>query len=522
MACICATSKTRRIADWERTIDASKPTAAVLFYRAHLLSGNTAFVDALTDALDARGFNVLAVFTSSLRALDDGVPAALRLIEGRADVLVSTLSFALGEVNAGGITSPDAHVPVFERLGIPVIQAIASGMAREGWEVSRRGLTALETAINVAIPEFDGRLITVPISFKDRSGQSGQSGRRAHGRRQVGRTVRAARRSGRARRRHRGPPRAPASSAAPRHARGLRPHELLVESLSGRQRRRPRRAREPAAPAARDAGARLCDRRGAAAGDERRADGGSARARQLRRSASARRVAGDAVRTRALQGGVRSAAGSGAQADDRLVGRARGARLRAPRSEPARRQEDRLVDQARAGSAQATRRGAVERSRQLPVRGASARQRARRAAAAARLRHESGRDLSHAGFAADASLRGVLSVAGIAARCGRMGRGCDRARRETRDAGVAAGQGRGTVGGVLSRCAARRSAADLSVHRERSGRGESGQAARARADRRSPDAGDDQRGDLRPAGGAQRAGERVLHARRSSIRRSCR
>jgi cobaltochelatase CobN len=44
-------------------------------------------------------------------------------------------------------------------------------MAREGWEVSRRGLTALETAINVAIPEFDGRLITVPISFKDRSGE---------------------------------------------------------------------------------------------------------------------------------------------------------------------------------------------------------------------------------------------------------------------------------------------------------------------------------------------------------------
>ena len=64
------------IADWERTIDASKPTAAVLFYRAHLLSGNTAFVDALAEALEARGFNVLAVFTSSLRALDDGVPRA--------------------------------------------------------------------------------------------------------------------------------------------------------------------------------------------------------------------------------------------------------------------------------------------------------------------------------------------------------------------------------------------------------------------------------------------------------------
>ena len=56
-----------------------------------------------------------------------------------------------------------------ERLGVPIVQAITSGMPREAWEVSRRGLTALDTAINVAIPEFDGRIISVPMSFKDRS-----------------------------------------------------------------------------------------------------------------------------------------------------------------------------------------------------------------------------------------------------------------------------------------------------------------------------------------------------------------
>ncbi len=107
----------------------------MLFYRAHLLSGNTAFIDGLIEALDARRLNALPIFTSSLRALDGDLPAALRLIDGRADVIVSTLSFALGEVNAGGITSPDAHVPVLERLGLPVLQAIPSGMPREAWEM---------------------------------------------------------------------------------------------------------------------------------------------------------------------------------------------------------------------------------------------------------------------------------------------------------------------------------------------------------------------------------------------------
>ncbi len=149
--------------DWDARRDPAKPTAAILFYRAHALSGNVAFIDQLVDALEQQGLNALAIFTSSLRARDDGMPAALRIAAGRAHVLVSTLSFALGD-GARGDTAP-----AFETLGLPVLQAIASGMPREAWEVSRRGLTALDTAINVAIPELDGRIISVPLSFKDRA-----------------------------------------------------------------------------------------------------------------------------------------------------------------------------------------------------------------------------------------------------------------------------------------------------------------------------------------------------------------
>jgi cobaltochelatase CobN len=149
--------------DWHQRADPTRPTAAVLFYRAHLTSGNLLFIDELVDALEDRGLNALAVFTCSLRARDKGVPVALQLVGDRADVIVSTLSFALGD------TASDAGLSAFERVGVPIIQAIASGMPREAWEVSHRGLTALDTAINVAIPEFDGRIVTVPMSFKDRA-----------------------------------------------------------------------------------------------------------------------------------------------------------------------------------------------------------------------------------------------------------------------------------------------------------------------------------------------------------------
>jgi cobaltochelatase CobN len=151
------------IEDWQQRADANRPTVAVLFYRAHLASGNLAFVDELIDALEDRGLNALAVFTSSLRVHENGQPVALQIVGDRADVLISTLSFALGDA-----PGPDGLSPL-ARLGVPIIQAITSGMPREAWEVSHRGLTALDTAINVAIPEFDGRIISVPMSFKDRA-----------------------------------------------------------------------------------------------------------------------------------------------------------------------------------------------------------------------------------------------------------------------------------------------------------------------------------------------------------------
>lgn len=163
------------IEEWERRVDSSRPTAAILFYRAHRMSGNTAFIDAIAQALEARGMNALCIFTSSLKAKQAGKPAAFQWIEGRADVLISTLSFALGEVHTGGITEPGEAVASPEQLNIPIIQAIASGMSQGAWESSRRGLNSLDTAINIAIPEFDGRIISVPVCFKERAA-SGQDG----------------------------------------------------------------------------------------------------------------------------------------------------------------------------------------------------------------------------------------------------------------------------------------------------------------------------------------------------------
>ncbi len=144
---------------------AGRSTVGILFYRAHLLSGNTEFVDALTAEFRGRGMEVRAVYTQSLKECDSaGRPLALGVLEeaGPVDAIVSTLSFALGD---GG--------EVFGDLDIPVFQAIYCSNDRTAWERNGRGLGSLDTAMNVAIPEFDGRIVGTPVSFKEDLGEGG-------------------------------------------------------------------------------------------------------------------------------------------------------------------------------------------------------------------------------------------------------------------------------------------------------------------------------------------------------------
>jgi len=155
--------------DWYLKSNPAFPNVGITFYRAHYISGNTAFIDALIRSLEDRDLNVLPVFTASLKANDEvtGWPAAFQFFgaEGlvNIDVLINTVSFAMQDANAA-----NSGESILNKLNVPILQAIASGMGRGSWESSKRGLNPLDTAMNVAIPEFDGRIITVPISFKEK------------------------------------------------------------------------------------------------------------------------------------------------------------------------------------------------------------------------------------------------------------------------------------------------------------------------------------------------------------------
>ncbi len=161
------------LSDWIQRQNPDLPTVGITFYRSHWISGNTAFVDELIRSLEARGLNALPVFTSSLKAVnpETNEPFAFDYFKSdrggvAIDSLINTISFAMTDVKLSG--EVDGSESALYRLDVPIFQAITSGMGRGPWESSSRGLNPLDTAMNVAIPEFDGRIITVPISFKEK------------------------------------------------------------------------------------------------------------------------------------------------------------------------------------------------------------------------------------------------------------------------------------------------------------------------------------------------------------------
>jgi cobaltochelatase CobN len=154
--------------EWTAHHAPSIPCAWVLFYRAHVLSGNLEFVDSIIRALERRGLAAIGVFTSSLRERDPaGIPLALSVLARSPDIIVNTVAFPVFTLSSVDPSAADLRETPFDTIGAPLLQAICCGVGRQEWSESARGLAPAEAAMNIALPECDGRLIGVPISFKE-------------------------------------------------------------------------------------------------------------------------------------------------------------------------------------------------------------------------------------------------------------------------------------------------------------------------------------------------------------------
>ncbi len=142
---------------------ATAPLAVLIFYRAYLLAGDTAPIEACADALARKGLRVAAFYVSSLKDPEAANWLQDFLAREKPDVILNSTAFAARtEVGVSPLEAADA----------PIFQLIHASASRQGWQADPRGLNAADLAMNVVLPEIDGRIITRPISFKEEAPRS--------------------------------------------------------------------------------------------------------------------------------------------------------------------------------------------------------------------------------------------------------------------------------------------------------------------------------------------------------------
>ncbi|MDE5086158.1 MAG: cobaltochelatase subunit CobN [Trichodesmium sp. St16_bin2-tuft] len=151
----------------------TKAKVGILFYRAHYLSGNIAPIDALCKALIEKNLEPVPVFVSSPRDIEvqREVLKYFQPENGEAiQLLLNTTSFAVSIVNNLDFSSEkytNHHLlRQGKNLDVPVLQVIFSGGNFEQWESQLKGLSPRDVAMNIALPEVDGNIISRPVSFK--------------------------------------------------------------------------------------------------------------------------------------------------------------------------------------------------------------------------------------------------------------------------------------------------------------------------------------------------------------------
>ncbi|MEM1360491.1 MAG: cobaltochelatase subunit CobN [Pseudomonadota bacterium] len=152
----------------KRAWQENAPVVPVIFYRALLQGAGLHPINRLVSGLLRSGCNPLPIFVASLKD-----PLSTAVVEqlftaAPPSVILNCTAFAVGDLSQGGASVAGASNPLAGPAAnrAPVFQVVLSSMTEEAWEKGLIGLNARDIAMNVALPEVDGRVMSRAVSFK--------------------------------------------------------------------------------------------------------------------------------------------------------------------------------------------------------------------------------------------------------------------------------------------------------------------------------------------------------------------
>lgn len=160
------------LAEWQarwQQQGTSHSVVLLLFYRSHLQSGNTVMFDKLIAQLEQQGLAPLPIAIASLKDKESITLVNALHKQTNAHVILNTTGFASNRVASPDLQSQPTQFQSPFAANSPVLQLVLSGSTQEDWQTHTQGLRSRDIAMQVVLPEMDGRIISRAVSFKEES-----------------------------------------------------------------------------------------------------------------------------------------------------------------------------------------------------------------------------------------------------------------------------------------------------------------------------------------------------------------
>ncbi|MBU5592670.1 cobaltochelatase subunit CobN [Clostridium sp. MSJ-4] len=169
----------KNIHDYEGYIEKikkeNKPIVAILFYTQYFRENNTRHIDKFIEEIESLGGSPLAIYTASAPDLSIGRKGLNWVIDNmlmkngvsQVDAIINTMAHTQSILSNPGDGTKVISNSIFEKIGVPVFQAMNTYQSLESWQKSLRGIDMMSLTSSVYATEFDGQIITVTTAYSE-------------------------------------------------------------------------------------------------------------------------------------------------------------------------------------------------------------------------------------------------------------------------------------------------------------------------------------------------------------------
>ena len=144
----------------------NNPRVLLLFYKSHCQSGNLILFDDYIALLKAQGFAPLPVAITSLKEQTIIETINYWITTESIELILNTTGFASQFTQPStSLEGPTACQVIFANE-VPVVQLIIASSTESDWQSQSQGLRPRDVAMQVVLPEMDGRIISYVMGFK--------------------------------------------------------------------------------------------------------------------------------------------------------------------------------------------------------------------------------------------------------------------------------------------------------------------------------------------------------------------